>query len=287
MGKVILNLEGTVVYIDDLCVYFDNWEDHMIRLERLFEWLRKYHLSVSLKKSNFGKAIIKYLGHEVGQRKVSPSDAKVLAIKEYPVPRDKKGNMRFLGLAGFFRKFCRNFSVLASSMTDLLKKGTKFVWEAKQQQAFESIKAILTHEPVLRAPDFGKAYSLSVDACDVGISAVLLQTDEEGIQHPISYYSKKLSRAQRNYSTVEKEALALILALQHYEVYIGASEEMTRVYTDHNPLVFIQKMKDKNQRLLRWSLLLQGFNICVKHIKGRDNVVADALSRAHWCDQAS
>ena len=82
---------------------------------------------------------------------------------------------------------------------------------------------------------------------------------------------------------MEKEALALILALQHYEVYIGASEEMTKVYTDHNPLVFIQKMKDKNQRLLRWSLLLQGFNICVKHIKGRDNVVADALSRVHWC----
>ena len=92
---------------------------------------------------------------------------------------------------------------------------------------------------------------MSVDACDVGIGAVLLQTDEEGIQHPISYYSKKLSRAQRNYSTVEKEALVLILALQHYEVYIRASEEMTKVYKNHNPLVFIQKMKDKNQRLLR------------------------------------
>ena len=151
MGKVILNLEGTVVYIDVLCVYSDNWEDRMIRSERLFERLRKCHLSVSLKKSDFGKAIIKYLGHEVGQGKVSPSDAKVLAIKEYPVPRDKKGIMRFLGLAGFFRPLCRNFSVLASAMTDLLKKGTKFVWGAEQQQAFESIKAILTHEPVLRA----------------------------------------------------------------------------------------------------------------------------------------
>ena len=137
----------------------------MIRLERLFERLRKYHLSVSPKKSDFSKAIIKYLGHEVGQGQVTASDAKVLAIKEYPVPRDKKGIMRFLGLAGFFRKFCGNFSVLTSSMTDLLKKGTKFVWGAEQQQAFESIKAILTHEPVLRAPDFGKAFSLSEDAC--------------------------------------------------------------------------------------------------------------------------
>ena len=119
-----------------------------------------------------------------------------------------------------------------------------------------------------------------VDASDVGSGAVLLQEDDKGIDHPVSYFSYKFNIHQRNYSTCEKETLALILALQHLRVYLDAPAAEVLVYTDHNPLVFINRMKDKNQRLLRWSLVLQEYNLKICHVWGKDNIIADALSRA-------
>ncbi|KAJ8023316.1 hypothetical protein HOLleu_35702 [Holothuria leucospilota] len=133
--------------------------------------------------------------------------------------------------------------------------------------------------PVLIAPDFEKQFKLAVDASDNGIGAVLLQADEHGVDHPVCYYSKKFDKHQKNYSTIEKETLALILGLQHFDVYLGTTSFPITVYTDHNPLTFLSKMKNKNQRLMRWSLFLQSYNVDIKHIKGKDNVVPDSLSR--------
>ena len=132
--------------------------------------------------------------------------------------------------------------------------------------------------PVLRAPNFEKQFKLAVDASDNGVGAVLLQSDDDTIDHPVSYYSKKFNSHQRNYSTVEKETLVLLLGLQHFDVYLGTTSFPIIVLTDHNPLTFLHKMKNKNQRLVRWSLFLQGYNLCIQHIKGKDNI-PDALSR--------
>ena len=129
----------------------------------------------------------------------------------------------------------------------------------------------------MTAPDFKSSFKLAV-ASDVAAGAVLLQEDEEGVEHPVCYFSKKFNKSQRNYSTIEKEYLALVLALQHFEVYVSSSLPVV-VYSDHNPLVFIHKMKDKNQRLLRWSLMLQEYVLEIRHFKGKDNVIADCLSR--------
>ena len=106
-----------------------------------------------------------------------------------------------------------------------------------------------------------------------------MQEGDDEIDHPISYFSKKFDKHQKNYSTIEKECLALILALEHFDVYLGATFHPVLVFTDHNPLTFIHRMKNKNQRLVRWSLTLQEYNLDIKHIKGKDNVIADALSR--------
>ena len=106
-----------------------------------------------------------------------------------------------------------------------------------------------------------------------------MQEDESGVDHPVCYFSKNFSKCQKNYSTIEKECLALILSIQHFEVYISSSSSLVTVYTDHNPLTFLRKMKNKNQRLLRWTLLLHEYNLDIRHIKGRENVVAEALSR--------
>ena len=182
-------------------------------------------------------------------------------------------------MAGYYRKFCNNFSVIAEPLTNLLSKRMRFKWTSDCQNAFDKLKAILRGEPVLLAPNFNKEFKLAVDASDVGAGGVLLQEDDNGVDHPVCYFSKKFNKHQKNYSTVEKECLSLILALQHFEVYLTSSSSPIVVFSDHNPLTFIHKMKNKNQRLLRWSLLLQEYNLDIRHIRGKDNIIPDALSR--------
>jgi len=125
--------------------------------------------------------------------------------------------------------------------------------------------------PVLVSPNFDEPFTLYVDASDIGAGAVLCQADGKGIDHPVCFFSKKF--------TVEKETLSLILALRHFEVYAYSASYSLKVYTDHNPLVFLSRMSSKNQRIMRWSLELQKHNLDVHHIKGKENVIADALSR--------
>ena len=206
-------------------------------------------------KSEFCHAKVIFLGHVVGLGQVAPVTTKVEAVCRFPVPTDKL--MRFLGMAGYYLKFCSNFSTVTESLTALLKKGELFVWSSACQKSFEKIKSILLSEPVLMAPNFDKQFKLYVDASDIGMGAILLQEDSVGVDHPVCYYSKRFDCHQRNYSTVEKETLALVLSLQHFEVYLSSTIAPVEVFTDHNPLVYIQRMKNHNKRLLRWSLVLQ------------------------------
>ena len=141
------------------------------------------------------------------------------------------------------------------------------------------MKTILKSVPVLLAPHVDREFKLPVDASDVGAGRVLLQEDDNGVDHPVCSFSKKFNKHQRNYSTREKKCLSLILALQHFELYLPSSVALIVVFSDHNPLTFIHKMKNKNQPLLRRSLMLQEYKLDIRHIKGKDNVIPDALSR--------
>ena len=278
MNIVIYELEGVDVYIDDLIIYSSSWEQHLSRLRALFDRLKKAKLSVNLVKSDFGRAEVTYLGHVVGCGCIKPIQANVEKILSFPKPKSKKEVQRFLGMIGYYRRFCYNFSDVVCPLTNLLGKTTKFIWTNECENAFENVKAMLVSQPVLNIPNWEKDYVLSVDASDIGAGAVLQQEGDDGILHPVSFFSKKFNVHERNYSTVEKEALALILAIKHYEVYLSTTRQLM-VYTDHNPLVFIQRMKGKNQKILRWSLLLQQYNLKISHVKGKENAVADALSR--------
>ena len=164
-------------------------------------------------------------------------------------------------------------------LTNLLRKNTNFIWNMHCQHAFENLKALLTNYPILYMPDYNKPFELKVDASNSGVGAVLMQKIKDD-DHPISYFSKKFNKHQLNYSTIEKEALALILSLEHYDIYLSSTPFQIKVYTDHNPLTFINNMKNKNQRLSRWSIILQNFNISIHHVKGSENLIPDTLSRA-------
>ena len=279
MHLVLSGVGNCEAYLDDVVAYSSTWSDHLNTLSLIFRRLREASLTLNLAKCEFGKATVTYLGKQVGQGQVRPLAEKVQTIIDFPPPQSKKALRRFLGMCGYYRGFCRNFSDVVAPLTGLVSPLKNFVWSPACQAAFESAKALLCSAPVLAAPYFARPFKLEVDASACGAGAVLLQEDEQAIDHPVCYFSRKFNKHQLNYSTIEKEALALLLALQYFEVYTGSSSQPVLVYTDHNPLTFLANMRNSNQRLMRWSLLLQDFNLQIHHKKGTENIIADALSR--------
>ena len=283
-NKLVHGLEGCAVYLDDLIIYADNWPQHVQRLTNLLKRLQEANLTVNLTKSEFAKATLNYLGFEVGRGQIKPLEAKIKAVHEFAVPRTRKQLRRFLGMINFYRNFCPNLSEILAPLTSLTSPNAVFSWSDQCQAAFEKAKSILGSAPVLQIPRFDRPFKLRTDASQLGAGALLYQTDDLGIEHPIAYYSKKFSRPQQAYATIEKELLAIVDSLKHFAYYVQNGLPI-EVYTDHNPLVFLRKMKNDNQRLLRWSLALSEYPLVIKHIPGKENVVADCLSRLpNWSD---
>ena len=278
MNKVVHGIPGVACYLDDIVVYSDDLPAHLSQLTRLLTALKEANLVVNLAKSEFLKSTVEYLGHVVGQGQVKPKNANVQSILDMKAPSDLRSVRRFLGAAGFYRRFCRNFSSVCLPLTSLLQKGRKFKWSPECQQAFEDIKAMLSFKPVLKSPNFSKPFVLYTDASGVGVGGVLMQRDSQEIERPVAYFSRKLNKHQLHYSPIEKECLAMVLCISHFSIYLN-NGHTTQVFTDHNPLAFLSKMKEKNQKLLRWSLFLQEFDIDIIHVRGKDNVIADMLSR--------
>ncbi|KAL0172150.1 hypothetical protein M9458_032461, partial [Cirrhinus mrigala] len=280
MQTVLSEIQNCEVYLDDVVVYSMSWEDHLSTLNSVLKRLAEASLTLNLSKCEFAKAVVTYLGKLVGQGQVKPVSAKVEAIAEFPSPTNKRELRRFLGMTGYYRGFCKNFASVVAPLTDLLSTERKFVWDKKCESAFCSAKDLLCNAPILSAPNFDLPFTLQVDASARGAGAVLMQADDAGIEHPVSYFSKKFIKCQQNYSTIEKEALALLLALKHFEVYLSTGNRIV-VYTDHNPLTFLSRMSNSNQRLMRWALIVQEFDLDIRYKKGAENIVADALSRAY------
>ena len=182
----------------------------------------------------------------------------------------------FLGLAGYYRRFLPHYADIASCLNNLLRKGVKFCWTAEAEAVFLDLKSRLASQPILRPPNFALPFCMAVDASDVAIGANLFQVID-GIEHPICYFSKRLDRHQERYSTIEKEALALVLATRVFSVYFGSN--VVTVYTDHSPLQFIQRMANYNNKLLRWSIESQQYNLKILHRAGKHNLIPDILSR--------
>ena len=275
--RVLSGLETfTGAYLDDIIIFSDNWDDHMKHLKLVFDRVRQANLTLKKSKCVFASAEVEYLGHTVGLGKVAPRSAKVDAILKFQRPSDKKQLRAFLGIAGYYRKFIPHFAQIAACLTDLLRKNTKFVWTEIQDTAFCDLKSRLASRPILRPPDFSLPFALAVDASDVAVGANLFQV-VDGIEHPVCYYSKRLNVHQQRYSTIEKEALALLLAVRNFSVYFGTHP--VTVYTDHSPLQFLKNMSNYNNKMLRWSLELQAFNLHIVHRPGSKNLIPDTLSR--------
>jgi hypothetical protein len=184
----------------------------------------------------------------------------------------------FTSAVGYYRDYIQNFALITAPMAQLLKKNVKWLWSEECQKAFEELKQRITSEPILRLPNFSLPFILTTDWSKVAIGAVLSQVDPEtGFDHPISFKSRLLSSAERNYSPTEGECLALVWAIQKFRVFLDGRH--FTVYTDHQALQWLDTKRHQNSKLERWALKLQEFDFTIKYKKGEENLVADCLSR--------
>ena len=279
MRKVLNKLPNVDNFVDDIWVYSDNFEDHLIHLKALLERLRQAGLTAKPAKCYIACDEVDCLGHRIGGEGLKPNSEKVKAVENMTRPETKKQIRSFLGMVGFYRRFIPNFSAIAIPLTDLTKKNSPnkiSEWNESHEKAFTTLKQRLVNYPVLRLPKLDEPFILQTDASDNGIGAVLLQ-EEDGVKFPIAFASKKLLSRERNYSVIEKECLAIVWSIDKFHRYLFGSKFILE--TDHEPLRYLQTAKTLNPRIMRWALKLQPYSFRIVAIRGRDNIGADCLSR--------
>lgn len=285
MSEIVLRgLEFADAYIDDVEVDTPtSFSQHISELRQVFQRLRTCKLNARPSKCKIAMSSVDFVGHRVGGNRIEPRTALVQTTKEYPRPETKKQIRSFLGLVGYYRKFIPNFSSRAAVLTDLTrgKSPTKIKWKDAHEFAFQDLKQALQNPPVLRPPHWEQEFILQVDASNRGLGAILSQQDKEGLEHPIAYASRKLQPREEKLSTTEKECLGIVWAVELFRYYLFGRK--FRLQTDHNPLVWLNQVRDKNRKLLRWSITLQEYDMDVEHKSGKNNSNVDALSRALTC----
>lgn len=281
LSGILGNVENASVYIDDIVVFLQDFTEHLEHLEQVFQLLRQHHLTAKPSKLKLCHHQLEFLGHHIGGGRIQPVQAKINSFNNYPLPTCKKQLRTFLGATNYYRYFIQNYASKTSPLYPYLTKKSpeRFQLNTEATEAFNLLKQHLIQSTFLTLPNPSQVYNLSTDASTSGVGAVLSQLDTQGKDRPIAYFSKRLLPYQKNYSATELELLAVVLAVQHFAVYLmGAT---FRLYTDHKALLQLNRLKTANGRLARWALILQDYNFDIIYRPGECNGHADALSRAY------
>lgn len=278
MNNILGDYIGKIcyVYLDDIIIVGFNLENHLVNLMKVLKRLSDFNLKIQLDKCEFLKRETEFLGHIITPEGIKPNPDTVQKILSWSLPKTTKEIKQFLGLTGYYRRFIRNYSKITKPLSRYLKKDTKVDLSNKEyQEAFSELKQIVASDQILAYPDFSLPFILTTDASNYALGAVLSQI-QNGIERPIAFGSRTLNKTEINYSTTEKEALAIMWAVDKYKPFLYGNKFL--LITDHKPLTFI-KSSFKNSKILRWRLELENFDYEVKYREGKTNVVADALSR--------
>ena len=278
IDKVKSSLPNVLIlaYIDDIIICSNSFENRLKDLNLTFGKLRTLGFHLNKDKCFFCKPQVKYLGHILTKDGIQVDPEKTSAIVERSAPKNLKQLMSFLQTCSWFRRFIPNFAQISRPLSNLTKKNAIWKWSTEEIQAFQKLKEKLVTPPILQQVKENQPFFIRTDASNYAIGAVLLQGEKED-EHPIEYASRLLIQAERNYSTTEREALAVVWAVQKFRGYIEGSQ--VTVYTDHQPLKWLFTLKTPTGRLARWSLLLQSYNLNFQYTSGKQNIIADTLSR--------
>lgn len=262
------------VYMDDIIVFSSSLQEHKKDLMTILRKIGEAQLKIQPDKCEFFQKQVQFLGHTVSEDGVRPNTDKIEIIKKWPTPKTEKEVRQFLGLLGYYRRFIKDFAKLVKPLTNLLRNDSNFEITQEVVNCFEKCKEILTTDPILIYPDFNKEFLLTTDASDYAIGAVLSQ-GVIGKDRPIAFASRTLNKTEEKYSATEKEFLAIVWAVKHFRPYIYGRK--FKLYTDHQPLAY--SMSNTNSRIIRGKLALEEFDYEIIYKPGKQNVIADALSR--------
>lgn len=264
-----------LTYLDDIILISNTFEQHIEEIDQMFQQLGKFKLRANREKCRFACSEVKYLGHIITTQGIRADPAKVEAIRNRKPPQDLKQLLSFIQTCAWYRRFIPDFATIMQPLTNLTKKNVKWEWTQLEQKAFDKLKLMLCTTPILQQVDPEKPFTIKTDASAYAIGAVLVQGELED-EHPIEYASRLLTLAERNYSTIEREALAVIWATEKFRGYI---EGGITIISDHQPLKWLMSLKSPSGRLARWALKLQPYDLKIQYQPGKTNVVADCLSR--------
>ena len=298
IGKICL------VFLDDIIVFSKTKEEHLTNLEHIFDLLKEADLKLGLSKCKFMCESVQYLGHVISAKEITPDTEKIEALKNYKRPTSLVEIQSFLGLASYYWRFIKNFADIAHPLIELSKKkrdkdnqsnkakqqaskiskpvvaSESFEWGDAEQEAFERLRECLITPPIVvlikNDPDFDKEFLIFTDASNYGIGAVLsqIQDDKEVV---ISYSSRHLNAAERNYFAIEREALAIVCGIKRYRHYL--QDNKFEIISDHRPLQWLETHKDEKSRLGRWAIELSSLKYKITDKPGKEHANADFLSR--------
>jgi hypothetical protein len=260
-----------LVFFDDLLIYSKTWEEHIQHVEQILAIMEGQSLYAKESKCEFGMTEVLYLGHIIGVKGVQVHQEKIQAILDWTTPNTLTELKGFLGICCYYRRFVKGLSQLCAPLTYLTRKGA-FRWSPEAQLTFDKMKKVMSTCPVLALPDFAQPFTVECDAFGEGIGAVLMQN-----RHPIVYESRKLRGPELLYTIYDKEMLAIMHALAKFRQYLVGAEFVVR--TNHNSLKYFLDQKDLNERQQKWVSKIQAYDFDIEFVKGKNNVVVDALSK--------
>ena len=268
-------------YVDDMGVGSSDWESHLNHNREFLSIVRRIGMTLNLAKCEFGKPEVKFVGRLVGSGTHRADPQHLEGIAGMEPPRTTKKLRKLLGAFGYYSEYIPHIAEIAKPLTDLTHQSVpsniSSKWSIDCQMSFERLRAGLVSSHVLRIPVVGKPFTLHTDVSGRAVGATLGQLNDSGVEQPLAFASQKLTDTQATWATIEKEAYAVIWALNRFRNLVYGSP--ISVYCDHNPLQYIRECAPKSAKLLRWSLALQEFNIDFHYKKGSQNVVADWLAR--------
>ena len=268
-----------LVFFDDILIYSSDEQLHKEHLVMVFSVLQDNQLHVNVGKCQFGQERLEYLGHWISAEGVSTDMGKVSSIRKWPRPQSIRDVRSFMGMAGYYRKFVRNYALIAKPLFHLTK-GNKIAWTEEAEDSFRQLKQALASTPVLALPDFTNSFVVETDASNQGIGAVLVQHGR-----PIAYYSHGLPKTKVPKSAYEIELFAVVMAVQKWKHCL--IHRPFTIRSDQMSLKYLWEQKEIPIQYAKWLVKLMGFHFTIEYRAGRTNKVADALSRVTYEDGAS